>query len=63
MCANKTLRMHVSHTADHEKITYNLKYIQLTKTNSHILEHILFLTNKIRGIPELRLKTKYVYVD
>lgn len=36
--------MHMSHNADHEQITYNLKYIQLTKKNSHIPEHILFLT-------------------
>lgn len=36
--------MHVSHNDEHEKITYNLKYIQLTKNNPLILKHILFLT-------------------
>lgn len=57
--------MHVSHNDEHEKITYNLKYIQLTKNNPLILEHILFLTlvKQIRGIPELLLQTKNEYVD
>lgn len=41
--------MHVSHNADHEQITYNLKYIKLTKKKfSYTLAHIVFDTGQKR---------------